>query len=124
MPRRAHEDAPGCASTPSRTIKRSLGWDHFLLRGLHKAGGELSLIVQMYNFRRVLNILGVDGFRECCAERRRQATAKQGADSLRVFSARIRPVQTLWAAVCAFASLTPANNPLSSEPLSGAPAAS
>jgi transposase len=113
----------GLCEHPFGTIKRSLGWDHFLLRGFHKAAGELSLIVQMYNFRRILTILGVDGFRAFCAQRRRQAAAEQGADSSRVFPPRIRPLQTLWAAICAFASLTPASTPLPRAPLSGAPAA-
>ena len=49
---------------PFGTIKRSLGWDHFLVRGLEKVSGENSLIMFTYNFKRLLNILGITLFRE------------------------------------------------------------
>jgi len=48
---------------PFGTIKRALGWDHFLVRGKEKVSGENALIMFAYNFRRVLNILGNNGFR-------------------------------------------------------------
>ena len=40
---------------PFGTIKRHLGWDHFLVRGIEKVSGENSLIMFSYNFRRLLN---------------------------------------------------------------------
>lgn len=49
---------------PFGTIKRMLGWDHYLVRGKEKVSGENALIMFTYNFKRVLNILGVDTFRK------------------------------------------------------------
>lgn len=42
------------------TIKRQWGYDHILLKGLRKNEGEFGLIYLVYNFRRIINILGVD----------------------------------------------------------------
>jgi hypothetical protein len=58
---------------PFGTLKRWMGWDHFLVRGLEKVQGELALLVHCYNFRRVLSILGLDGFRAACEARRRRS---------------------------------------------------
>lgn len=41
------------------TIKRQWGFDHILLKGLSKNDGEFGLIYLIYNFRRVMNILGI-----------------------------------------------------------------
>ena len=49
---------------PFGTIKRMLGWDYYLVRGKEKVSGENALIMFTYNFKRVLNILGVDIFRK------------------------------------------------------------
>lgn len=49
---------------PFGTIKRMLGWDHYLVRGNEKVSGENALIMFTYNFKRVLNILGIDMFRK------------------------------------------------------------
>ena len=43
------------------TIKRQWGYDHILLKGLRKNDGEFGLIFLVYNLRRIINILGVDG---------------------------------------------------------------
>jgi transposase len=40
------------------TIKRQWGYDHILLKSLIKNDGEFGLIYLIYNFRRVMNILG------------------------------------------------------------------
>lgn len=56
---------------PFGTLKRWLGWDHFLVRGFDKVRGEMAMIVHSYNFHRVLNILGVAAFIAYCQERRR-----------------------------------------------------
>jgi transposase len=40
------------------TIKRQWGFDHILLKSIDKNDGEFGLIYLIYNFRRVLNILG------------------------------------------------------------------
>ena len=45
------------------TIKRQWGYDHILLKGLRKNDGEFGLIYLIYNLRRILNILGVEGMK-------------------------------------------------------------
>ena len=49
---------------PFGTIKRMLGWDHFLVRGKEKVSGENSLIMLCYNFKRVINIMGNEMFKK------------------------------------------------------------
>ena len=49
---------------PFGTIKRHLGWDHFLVRGIEKVSGENALIMFSYNFRRLLNLIGIVLFRK------------------------------------------------------------
>ncbi len=44
---------------PFGTIKRTLGWDHFLVRSKEKVLGENALIMFTYNFRRLLNLIGI-----------------------------------------------------------------
>jgi len=46
------------------TIKRQWGYDHMLLKGLRKNDGEFGLIFLVYNLRRIINILGVDGVKK------------------------------------------------------------
>jgi transposase len=55
---------------PFGTLKRWLGWDHFLVRGFERVRGEMALLVQCYNLRRLLSILGIAGFIEVCRQRR------------------------------------------------------
>ncbi len=54
---------------PFGTLKHRAGMHHFLMRGLEKCAGEFSLMVLGYNFTRVINTLGVDAFRDYCAQR-------------------------------------------------------
>jgi len=49
---------------PFGTIKQTLGWSHYLVRGLEKVNGENALIMFTYNFRRLLNLIGVPLFRK------------------------------------------------------------
>jgi len=49
---------------PFGTIKRSLGWDHFLVRSKKKVVGENALIMFTYNFKRLLNLIGIALFRK------------------------------------------------------------
>ena len=49
---------------PFGTIKCNLGWDHFLVRGIEKVSGENALIMFSYNFRRLLNLIGITLFRK------------------------------------------------------------
>ncbi len=50
------------AEHPFGTIKRTLGWDHFLVRSKKKVLGENALIMFTYNFRRLLNLIGITLF--------------------------------------------------------------
>lgn len=43
---------------PFGTIKRTLGYTHFLLRGIEKVRGQAVMHCLMYNLKRVLNIIG------------------------------------------------------------------
>jgi len=49
---------------PFGTIKRNLGWDHFLVRGKEKVSGENALIMFSYNFKRLLNLIGIALFQK------------------------------------------------------------
>jgi hypothetical protein len=49
---------------PFGTIKRMLGWDHYLVRGREKVSGENALIMFAYNFKRLLNLIGVSLFKK------------------------------------------------------------
>ncbi len=49
---------------PFGTIKRTLGWDHFLVRGKNKVSGENALIMFTYNFKRMLNLIGINLFQK------------------------------------------------------------
>lgn len=46
---------------PFGTLKRWTGAEHFLTKGLHNTGTEMSLHVLAYNMKRVMNLLGVEG---------------------------------------------------------------
>jgi hypothetical protein len=43
------------------TLKHWMGWTHFLTRGIKSVATEMSLSVLAYNFKRVINILGITG---------------------------------------------------------------
>jgi len=45
---------------PFGTIKRTMGYTYFLLRGIGKVRGEAVMHCLMYNLKRVLKILGTD----------------------------------------------------------------
>jgi hypothetical protein len=49
---------------PFGTIKRNLGWNHFLVRGREKVSGENALIMFSYNFKRLLNLIGITLFQK------------------------------------------------------------
>ena len=91
----------GLCEHPFGTLKRWLGWDHFLVRGFEKVRGEMALLVQCYNLRRVLTILGIEAFTAICQQRRqaRQAGA-QGAGFSTLFCRLPRRLQRLSAPVC------------------------
>ena len=55
---------------PFGTLKVWAGVHHFLMRGLARCRGEFSLMVLCYNFRRVLNEIGVGAFVAYCRARR------------------------------------------------------
>ncbi len=49
---------------PFGKITRNLGWDHFLLRSKKKVQGENALIMFTYNFKRLLNLIGIALFKK------------------------------------------------------------
>jgi transposase len=53
---------------PFGTLKCRAGYQHFLVRGFNRVRGEWSLMALCYNFTRVLNILGFEGFMACIAK--------------------------------------------------------
>lgn len=53
---------------PFGTMKRNLGYDYFMQVGLEKVQSEFSFICFVYNFKRVINILGVKKFIEKLSE--------------------------------------------------------
>jgi hypothetical protein len=59
----------GIVEHPFGTLKCRAGYRHFLVRGFDKVRGEWSLMALCYNFTRVLNILGFDGFAAALAAR-------------------------------------------------------
>ena len=48
------------AEHPYGTMKRGMASGYFLMRGIKKVAGEMSLTILGYNIKRVLNILGVE----------------------------------------------------------------
>lgn len=56
----------GLCEHPFGTMKRWLGWDHFLVRGFEKVRGEMALLINCYNLRRLLTLYGVEAFIELC----------------------------------------------------------
>ena len=52
---------------PFATLKLWMGYTHFLTRRLPNVRTEMSLHVLAYNFKRVINILGVSALREALA---------------------------------------------------------
>ena len=77
---------------PFGTLKCRAGYRHFLVRGFNKVRGEWSLMALCYNFTRVLNILGFEGFAACMAKLFR---ALLGA--LWAASSRIQPfLEAFW----------------------------
>ncbi|MEA3433742.1 MAG: IS1182 family transposase [Campylobacterota bacterium] len=52
------------AEHPFGSIKQTLGWSHFLVRGKEKVSGENTLIMFTYNFKRMLNLIGIALFRK------------------------------------------------------------
>jgi transposase len=86
---------------PFGTMKRWLGWDHFLVRGFTKVRGEMALLVHCYNFRRLLSIFGVARFIDLC--RQRQAAAQAGSERAGLFArfaararALVLPLAPFW----------------------------
>lgn len=55
---------------PFGTIKKTMNAGYYLCRGMESVVGETSLILFAYNFKRVLNILGIEELRRKIAELR------------------------------------------------------
>jgi hypothetical protein len=69
----------GLVEHPFGTLKRWFGWDHFLVRGFEKVGGEMSIMVLGYNLTRVINTLGVRAFTDYCARRKHETSTEARA---------------------------------------------
>jgi IS5 family transposase len=54
---------------PFGTLKRTLGYTHFLLRGIEKVKGEAVMHCLMYNLKRALNLLGTTKLAEAIRKR-------------------------------------------------------
>ena len=65
------------AEHPFGTLKHRAGWSHFLVRGFEKVGGEWALMATCYNFARVLNIIGLEAFKEYCLKRQKNQQNRQ-----------------------------------------------
>ena len=55
---------------PYGTIKRTMNAGYYLCRGMGSVVGETSLILLAYNFKRVINIIGIENLRRKIAELR------------------------------------------------------
>ena len=73
------------------TIKRKWGYNYTDLRRLEKVNGEIALIMTVYNFRRAINILGIEDLMEKL--RRRKPDYK--AVSFRLKSGQIESIRDL-----------------------------
>jgi transposase len=85
----------GLAEHPFGTLKCRAGYRHFLVRGFDKVRGEWSIMALCYNFTRMLNIIGFDGFTAHLAKR----LAQYGLRHLP--SAARRLIAAILAAPCA-----------------------
>ena len=65
---------------PFGTIKRTMDAGYYLCRGLESVMGETSLILLAYNFKRVINILGIDNLRRKIAELRAPFSINKSAN--------------------------------------------
>ena len=89
---------------PFGTLKAWCGRMHFLLRGLAKVRAEMNLLMLSYNFKRVLNILGVEAFRAYCLRRK---AAKGGHLILfYLLARRIWAISTFWDRIRVIFSVT------------------
>jgi transposase len=86
----------GLAEHPFGTLKCRAGYRHFLVRGFDKVRGEWSLMALCYNFTRVLNIIGFDGFTTHLA----RLVAERALLLLRTAAAAWRRAKMLLAAIC------------------------
>jgi len=60
---------------PFGTLKRGMDMGHFLLQGLERVGGEFSLSVLAYDFKRVIKLVGVECLLEVLRRRRQPSEA-------------------------------------------------
>jgi transposase len=86
----------GLAEHPFGTLKCRAGYRHFLVRGFNKVRGEWSLMALSYNFTRVLNIIGFDGFIAHLAKR----LAEHALLPLESAAVAVGLIKSLLAALC------------------------
>ena len=89
---------------PFGTLKQWCGRMHFLLRGLAKVRAEMNLLMLSYNFKRVLNIIGIEAFRAYCLRRK----AAKGGNSILfyLFARRIWAISTFCDRISVIFSVT------------------
>jgi transposase len=90
---------------PFGTLKCRAGYRHFLVRGFNKVRGEWSLMALCYNFTRVLNILGFEGFAACMAKLFRSLTRALTAASscIQLLLETFRTNMPIWLPIKRFA---------------------
>ena len=77
------------AEHPFGTLKVWLGWTHLLLRGFAKVRVEMNLLITSYNFKRVINIIGIEAFITYCKQRNRTTQINKNKDVLSYFWSKI-----------------------------------
>ena len=83
------EKRAALAEHPFGTLKLWLGWTHLLLRGFEKVRAEMNLLITCYNFKRVLNIIGINAFRAYCEERNRTVKLNEKGGILSYYWSKI-----------------------------------
>lgn len=81
---------------PFGTIKRSLGQNHLCLRGLEKVKGENALIMFTYNFKRLLNLIGIPLFKKAILTLKTNNKSKieQLKEEIRRYILTLLPIRT------------------------------
>lgn len=72
-------------------IKRQWGFDHTLMKGLKKVDAETGMIFTAYNFRRIINIIGIEKFIKIM----RKAAGTNIFEAIKVFIATLEKQFTL-----------------------------
>jgi transposase len=69
---------------PFGTLKRGMGYDHFLMRGIEKTTAEMGLSCLVYNMKRAINELGVEVLVDY-VRKRIESSLKSMCNSVQIF---------------------------------------